>query len=101
LLSIRSIFSFYIGNFLHLLKNRGSRFLMHAPVIRYKNRTFDVSSVCMSSILSLVPVFSDLSSTGKMRGNYVIALFRVENVIQLFACGARLRRSICCRGYLP
>jgi hypothetical protein len=82
--SLRSIAPFYLGDFLHLTKNVRSRLLGYIPVLRVGAVKIQVRWAVMEQHLHLGPVFSDVSSAGKMRDSYPIALFRLRHVRTLF-----------------
>jgi hypothetical protein len=84
---VRTLFPLYVGDILHLIKNIRSRILEYILVLRYHRHCIEVRWEAMSHVLKLGEVFSDRSTTGKMRDAYPIALFRLSHVIKLFVEG--------------
>jgi hypothetical protein len=90
---VGSLAPFFIGDWLHLSKNVRGRILKYIPVLRYLRREFEVKWQVMDELLHLGPVFSDLTSAGKMRDCYPIALFQLTHVITLF-CNERCAEAV-------
>jgi hypothetical protein len=82
--TIARLMPLYVADFLHLIKNVRSRFIKYLTGMSIGEISVIFWSRRMQNILDLGPVFSDQSSTGKMRDVYPITLFRLEHVIKLF-----------------
>jgi hypothetical protein len=81
---LEGVLPLYVADFLHLVKNVRTRFIKYAMAMRWKDGYIMFWWRRMKNVINLGPVFSDDSSTGKMRDAYPIALFRLEHVIELF-----------------
>jgi hypothetical protein len=53
----------------------------------------------MNSVLDLGPGFIDITATGEMRNAYLINLFRLEHVLELFKKGPLARQCIFSSGH--
>jgi hypothetical protein len=76
--------SFFITDFLHLVKTIRSRLLKYILTFIWGKLEFQALWTVIDEYFHLGPVFSDKTGTGKMRDAYAIALFRLEYVIELF-----------------
>jgi hypothetical protein len=75
---------FFVSDLLHAAKNVRTRLLTYVPVLYCAGMILPVNVEEMKRVLNLGEVFTDLTSTGKMRDAYPIALFRLEHVLTLF-----------------
>jgi hypothetical protein len=78
---------FFVSDLLHAAKNVRSRLLKYIPIIYYGEKCLPVDARKMNQVLQLGEVFTDTTSTGKMRDAYPLALFRLEHVLKLLEYG--------------
>jgi hypothetical protein len=76
--------SFFITDFLHLVKTIRNRLLKYILAFLCGDLEFTALWTVIDEYFHLGPVFSDDTGVGKMRDAYAIALFRLEYVIELF-----------------